>query len=106
MAAGRLHRRRRCAALIVDEVFADFPWGLGSPTVVPPDFCYHDAACLLFVLGGISKTLALPQLKCSWIVAFGPETAARRAHQHIEYLADTYLSVSALTQAAATKPAR
>ncbi|MAG37061.1 MAG: aminotransferase, partial [Dehalococcoidia bacterium] len=83
------------AALIVDEVFADFPWHAGAP---PPEFRYQDSAALLFVLGGISKALALPQLKCSWIATFGPGDLATRAVAHLEYVADTYLSVATPTQ--------
>lgn len=86
------------AALIVDEVFADFAWRSDSSAAGAPEFCYHDSPALLFVLGGISKTLALPQLKCSWIVTLGPERVAARAQQHLEYLADTYLSVATPTQ--------
>ena len=83
------------AALIVDEVFADFQWGAGLPT---EQFRYGDSPALLFVLGGISKTLALPQLKCSWILTCGPSDLASHAMQHLEYIGDTYLSVGAVTQ--------
>lgn len=89
----------RGLALISDEVFADS--GLCHPT---PRGAFSgagenlDAADgpLCFVLSGASKTLALPQLKLGWIVAGGPASLRDEALARLEFLADTYLSVSPL----------
>ncbi len=89
---------RRGLALLVDEVFADYalepsadrlPTALEDPA--PP--------CPVFLLSGLSKVAALPQLKLGWLAVRGPG-----AVEHLEalaFLADQYLSVSAPVQAAA-----
>jgi hypothetical protein len=84
------------AALIVDEVFADYPLrpGTSVKTEVPPE-------CLAFRLGGLSKSAGLPQLKLGWIAVSGPDEKVTRALQHLELIADTYLSVSTPVQVAA-----
>jgi alanine-synthesizing transaminase len=89
----------RNAALIVDEVFADYllfpPNEAGSaPAPGPP-------ACLSFRLGGLSKSAALPQLKLGWIAVDGPEHLVDGALQRLELICDTYLSVSTPVQIAA-----
>ena len=84
------------AALIVDEVFADYPWEEHSHA--PPTGAGTPA--LTFLLGGLSKTLALPQLKCGWIVVAGPAPLAAAAAAHLEFLGDAYLSVNGMVQAA------
>ena len=76
------------AALIVDEVFADYPWDAAAR-----HGSWGDPPALTFLLGGLSKALALPQLKCSWIVVAGPRRPAEAAIAHLEFLGDTYLSV-------------
>lgn len=82
------------AALIVDEVFADYPWAAA------PDCPRGDTPALSFLLGGLSKALALPQLKCSWIVVVGPRRSAEAATAHLDFLGDTYLSVNGMVQEA------
>ena len=81
------------AALIVDEVFADYPWAAAAP-----DCSCGAAPALSFLLGGLSKALALPQLKCSWIVVTGPRRLADAATAHLDFLGDTYLSVNGMVQ--------
>ena len=83
------------AALIVDEVFADYPWAAAAP-----DCSRGDTPALSFLLGGLSKALALPQLKCSWIVVDGPRRLVEAATAHLEFLGDTYLSVNGMVQEA------
>ena len=83
------------AALIVDEVFADYPWAAAAP-----DCARGDTPALRFLLGGLSKALALPQLKCSWIVVGGPRRLAEAATAHLDFLGDTYLSVNGMVQEA------
>jgi len=98
-AADRRWLGRACAghgaALIVDEVFADYPWDGAAR-----EGSWGDPPALTFLLGGLSKALALPQLKCSWIVVVGPQRAAEAAIAHLEFLGDTYLSVNAMVQEA------
>ena len=87
---------QRGAALIVDEVFADYPL----------DRAFHDppalgsAECLVFRLGGLSKTVGLPQLKLGWIAVDGPRDAVAEALDRLELICDTYLSVATPVQIA------
>jgi len=85
----------RHAALIIDEVFMDYP--ISSDVIVPavPD------GCLTFRLGGLSKSAGLPQVKLGWIVVDGPEALVRTALDRLELICDTYLSVSTPVQHAA-----
>ncbi len=82
-------------ALIVDEVFLDF--SLGEPI---RSFATGEHPCLTFVVSGISKIAALPQMKVGWLAAFGPERAMREALGRLEVVADTFLSMNAPVQLA------
>ncbi len=86
--------RAKNVPIISDEVFADFAFP-GSKDVVS---LVNNDAVLTFVLGGLSKTLLLPQMKLSWIIVSGPEELAREACQRLEMIADTYLSVNTPVQ--------
>ncbi len=84
-------------ALIVDEVFADYalePAGERVATLA------GTADALTFVLSGLSKVVALPQMKLAWIAASGPGDLARGALERLEVIADTYLSVGTPIQRA------
>ena len=85
-------------ALIVDEVFGDYPRG-ALPRDRLPSFVGPQAA-LTFVLSGLSKVLAQPQLKLAWIAVMGPDEIVERALARLEVIADTYLSVSTPVQLA------
>jgi alanine-synthesizing transaminase len=87
----------RQAALIVDEVFCDYP--LDRQWQEPPAFLAP--ACLFFRLGGLSKTVALPQLKLGWIAVGGPADLVDEALDRLELICDSYLSVSTPVQVAA-----
>ena len=65
-----------------------------------PSFA-EDGQCLAFSLGGISKSLALPQMKLGWIAASGPEALRMAALERLEVIADTFLSVGTPIQVAA-----
>ena len=91
--------RRRGWALIVDEVFADYP--LEAPAPAPRTDWAVDAPVLTFSLGGASKTLGLPQVKLGWVIAGGPDADRRAALDGLEHVADTFLSVSTPVQLAA-----
>jgi aspartate/methionine/tyrosine aminotransferase len=82
-------------ALIVDEVFLDFPFE--SPAA--KTFAANSEV-LTFTLSGLSKISALPQMKVAWLVVTGPASQARSALDRLEIIADTYLSLSAPSQAA------
>ena len=87
----------RGCALIVDEVFADYP----LDAVAPLTDVASRAGVLSFTLGGASKTLGLPQVKLGWIVVGGPPPHRDAALRALEVIADTYLSVSTPVQLAA-----
>ncbi len=85
-------------ALIVDEVFLDYPSPAREADVVStagnPDV-------LTFTLGGLSKSCGLPQMKLAWIIVSGPERDARDALTRLEFIADAFLSVGTPVQQAA-----
>jgi hypothetical protein len=90
----------RCAArglaLIVDEVFWDYPLApvpRDSPVDAP-------RAALTFVLSGLSKVAALPQLKLAWWLARGPAALVRAAQARLDIVADTFLSAATPVQLA------
>jgi alanine-synthesizing transaminase len=85
------------AALIADEVFADYPL---RPRQDAASLFGADGA-LTFVLGGLSKSAGLPQMKLAWIVASGPAAIVDEALARLTLIADTYLSVSTPVQLAA-----
>jgi len=86
----------RDAALILDEVFCDFP--LGGTFEEPA--ALRSPPCLTFRLGGLSKTIGLPQVKLGWIAVHGPAPAVTEALDRLELICDTYLSVSTPVQLA------
>jgi alanine-synthesizing transaminase len=82
--------------LIVDEVFLEYPVeGAGAVSFVaePPPI-------LTFAMGGLSKLLALPQMKLAWTVLCGPAEVQREAMERLEVIADTFLSVATPPQVA------
>ena len=89
--------RDRKWALIADEVFADYPLDAGAPAT---DIAAR-ADVSAFTLGGLSKSVGLPQLKLGWIVAGGPAEARAAALAGLELIADSFLSVNTPVQAAA-----
>ena len=88
---------RQDTALIVDEVFFDFP--LGASTSHATSFAPNRGA-LSFTLSGLSKQVGLPQLKLGWIVVGGDPAVADRAIERLTFIADQYLSVAAPVQLA------
>jgi alanine-synthesizing transaminase len=53
---------------------------------------------LTFTLSGLSKVVALPQMKVAWVVTSGPSDVAKEAMARLEVIADTYLSMNAPIQ--------
>jgi alanine-synthesizing transaminase len=88
----------RGVALIADEVFADYP--LQAPRA-PVASLLERRDLLGFTLGGLSKSIGLPQAKLGWIVVSGGEATVRHALHRLELACDTYLSVSTPVQLAA-----
>lgn len=82
-------------ALIVDEVFLDYGVEGSSSTFAKPD-----SPVLTFTLSGLSKVLALPQMKLAWTIASGPVTGVDEAMRRLEIIADTYLSTATPVQVA------
>jgi aspartate/methionine/tyrosine aminotransferase len=88
----------RGLALLVDEVFGDYALEPG-PHRLATAMAEQAPDCPLFVLSGLSKIAALPQIKLGWIAARGAQ--ARALLEPLSFIADQYLSVSASAQAAA-----
>jgi aspartate/methionine/tyrosine aminotransferase len=89
---------RHGLALLVDEVFADYALEPAKDRLAT---ALLDPAppCPVFLLSGLSKVAALPQLKLGWIAVRGPGAEAHL--EALAFLADQYLSISAPVQAAA-----
>jgi len=87
----------RQLAIIADEVFLDFALMERQPA----SFATNSAA-LTFTLSGLSKISGLPQMKVAWLIASGPEPWTAQALARLEVIADTYLSMNAPVQLAAS----
>jgi alanine-synthesizing transaminase len=86
----------RGLALIVDEVFLDYPLdGQQRESFV------KNSGALTFTLSGVSKISGLPQMKLAWIASNGPGDVVQEALARLDVIADTYLSMSAPVQLAA-----
>jgi aspartate/methionine/tyrosine aminotransferase len=91
----------RQIAVIVDEVFADYELEPGAARAAGQ--LLHQSECLGFSLGGLSKSIGLPQAKLAWIAASGPDHLVTETLSRLEFLSDIYLSVSTPVQAAAAE---
>jgi alanine-synthesizing transaminase len=80
-------------AIIADEVFLDY----AHDGNLRPSFAANRDV-LTFVLSGVSKISALPQMKVAWIATSGPRTEVEAALERLEVIADTYLSMNAPIQ--------
>jgi alanine-synthesizing transaminase len=86
-------------AIIADEVFADYELEPGAAAAAARPATLRNA--LSFSLGGLSKSVGLPQVKLGWIAAAGPDHLVENALQRLELICDTYLTVSTPVQIAA-----
>ncbi len=94
-AAQRLCAEHGCA-LILDEVFFDYPAeGFAYPRTV------DEGAGLCVRLSGLSKVIGAPQLKLGWMRLSGEQARVHAACERLEFIADTYLSASTPAQLAA-----
>ncbi len=91
---------RHGLALIVDEVFLDYPLREAASA---RSFACGDHPALTFVLSGLSKIAGLPQMKAAWIATLGPEKSRAEALGRLEIVADTFLSMNAPVQLALPK---
>jgi len=88
-------------AIIADEVFADYELEPGSAARAGRVAARHDV--LSFSLGGLSKSIGLPQVKLGWVALAGPGHRVAAALERIELVCDSYLSVSTPVQLAAAE---
>ena len=86
--------------LVSDEVFADYAF-TEDPRRVRT--LADGTEVLAFSMSGLSKIAGLPQMKLGWIVVSGPPAARAEARDMLEWIADTYLSVSTPVQQAAAR---
>jgi aspartate/methionine/tyrosine aminotransferase len=82
--------------LVGDEVFADFPLASSRRFV---SVLAHDGP-VVCSLGGLSKSVGLPQIKVGWMAFAGPQARLDPLMSACELIADTYLSVSTPAQIA------
>ncbi len=90
----------RNIALIVDEVFSDYPNDEDANRV---ETVVGNEGALTFALSGLSKVVALPQMKLGWIQVSGERKSVEEAMSRLELIADTYLSVATPVQHATPK---
>ena len=81
--------------ILSDEVFADYAFAPDRERVAT---LAGESSVLTFSMSGLSKIAGLPQMKLGWIVASGPGHPA--ALEGLEWIADTFLSVSTPVQLA------
>jgi len=91
----------RGVAIVADEVFADYQLRPGACVDAGRVMDLHEG--LVFSLGGLSKTVGLPQIKLAWIAVGGANDLVADALARLEVICDTYLSVSTPIQAAAAE---
>ena len=84
---------RHGLALIVDEVFLDY--GLSGEIA---SFATGPHPGLTFVVSGLSKMTALPQMKVGWLGCFGTAVLRQEALARLEIVADTFLSLNTPAQ--------
>jgi aspartate/methionine/tyrosine aminotransferase len=91
--------RERGLALVIDEVFFDYP--IAPHDEMAGSFAGIECDTPVFVLSGLSKLVGLPQMKLAWICLGGPARARRDARLRLEHVADLFLSVGTPVQQAA-----
>src|SRR5262245_4306493 len=86
---------RHDLALIADEVFGDYSFADDESRI---GSLVSNDSVLTFVMSGLSKVLALPQMKLGWIVTSGPAGLRDEATRRLDFIADTFLSAAAPVQ--------
>ena len=82
-------------ALVADEVFMDYGFNNQRSSFL------NVGKGLAFIIGGLSKTACLPQMKLGWLIPVGDDDLVKGALARLEIMADTYLSVNTPVQLAA-----
>jgi hypothetical protein len=93
---------RHGLAIVSDEVFADYvlePAADAQPSLLDRPAEGADGP-LAFVLGGLSKSAGLPQLKLAWTAIDGPDALVEDAVRRLEVICDAYLSAGTPVQRA------
>ncbi len=80
---------RHGLALILDTVFWDYAHDANRATPLP-----HSSGPLVFTVGGLSKTCALPQMKLGWLHLQGEASLVETSLQKLIWIADAFLSVA------------
>jgi len=86
-------------ALLVDEVFLDYPAAGTKPPATVLSLP-RDPDLPLVVLSGLSKVALAPQLKLGWSAVAGPDAWAADMLNRLEHHADAFLSVNTPAQVA------
>lgn len=89
---------RHDLALLSDEVFYDFAFAPDARRMPP---LAGSAGPAVFSLGGLSKLAGLPQMKLGWVAVNAPGALLPELLERLEWIADSYLPVSAPVQYAA-----
>jgi alanine-synthesizing transaminase len=84
---------RHGLAILSDEVFSDYAFARDDSRAT-----IFSGEAQVFTMSGLSKIAGLPQMKLGWIVATGP--GSDESLEQLEWIADTYLSVSTPVQLA------
>ncbi len=82
--------------LVSDEVFHAYPF----TDEALPSLLELELEVPCFTLGGLSKQVGLPGLKLGWMVLSGPQNFREEIRRRLMLIADTYLSVNAVAEAA------
>lgn len=92
----------RGIAVVCDEVFLDYLLDPAPDAVTGVIASLGQAGGpLIFSLGGLSKSVGLPQLKLGWLALDGPADLVTAALERLQWIGDTYLSVGTPIQLAA-----
>lgn len=99
---------QRCAEadvpLVCDEVFVDYALDVPEDavrSVLRPNSTGGNP--LVVSLGGLSKSIGLPQHKLGWMTLAGPREGLEAARGRLEWICDSYLSVGTPVQVAAPR---
>ena len=89
---------RHSLPIISDEVFMDYAIATDATRVRT---LIGTESTAVFSLNGFSKCAGMPQMKLAWMAISGPDAICQEAHQRLELISDTYLSVATPVQTAA-----
>lgn len=84
---------RHGIVLVFDEVFADYIFRKDT-------MCLETSSADSIYIGGLSKSLGLPQMKLSWMYLKGSMDFRKKTGDYLEIITDSFLSVGTPVQAA------